>query len=293
MADFVSRLMDRYEPLAYKLRFLFLERDHLLLSGSWFDVMEKAFDVFHRGLFLDGEYHADVALRSHRFLCLDDLDADAVLELIVEICSKKGLPDDTHRDGLLREGYAQKFEQLKFRPLFLQLYVEAWIANGCIRVDYQNYTDLLEIVMGREQERMLCLVDGAVDICNALLRLLVRANISDTLPIFDIPEFYKDDWEKVGRFVKTHTLSGVRRAEFLQSLLGDAAQEITNDAAVIRPQYPDIIKEYMFLFFTDEDDLSGVSQELWEDCPQEAHQHGGGFDRQHAHRNRELWNFGD
>ncbi len=269
VADFVSRLMDKYEPLAYKLRLLFLERDNLLLSGSWFDGMEKAFDVFHRGLFADGEYHADVALRSHRFLYLDDLDADAVLELIGEICSKKGLPNDTYRDKLLQENYARKFEQLKFRPLFLQLYVEAWIANGCIEVDYQNYTDLLEIVMRREQERILGLVDGGVDTCNALLRLIVRANVSDTLPISDIPEFYKDDWDKVNRFVKTHTLSGVWRAEFLQSLLGDAAQEIANSAAVIRPQYPDIIKEYMFLFFTEEDNLSDISQELWENCPRE------------------------
>lgn len=269
VADFVFRLMDKYEPLAYKLRILFLERDNLLLSGSWFDTLKKSFDVFHKGIFSDSEYNVAVALRKHRFLYLDDLDVDAVLELIGEICAGKGLPSDPYRNRMLREDYAQKFEQLKFRPLFLQLYVEAWVDNGCIQIEYRNDTDLLETVMRREQERMLHLVQDEIDTCNALIRLIIRANITDTLSISDIPEFYKKDWDKVKAFARSHTLSGVQRVEFLQSILEEAAQEITDCSAVIEPQYPDIIKEYMFLFFLDVDEIADVSKELWENCPQE------------------------
>ena len=269
VAAFVSRLIDKYTPTFYKLRILFLERDNLLLSGSWFDLLGKAFDVFHRGIFSDCEYNVDMTLRKHRFLYLDDLDDDAVLELIGRICSQKGLPKDTYRDKRLKEDYGQKFEQLKFRPLFLQLYVETWIENGCIQLEYRNYTDLLETVMKREQERILHLVKDEIDTCNALIRLIIRANISDTLLTSDIPEFYKKDWDKVKNFAKTHTLSGSQRLEFLQSLIEDAAQEITDCSAVIKPQYPDIIKEYMFLYFMDEDEISDVSKELWEHCPQE------------------------
>jgi hypothetical protein len=269
VAEFVSSLIDKYKPLEYKLRILFLERDNLLLSGSWFDKLMESFDFFHRGIFLDSEYNADISLRRHRFLYLDDLDINAVLELIGEICSKKDLPSDKYRDCMLRDDYAKKFEQLKFRPLFLQLYVEAWVENGYVQVEYRNYTELLDIIIRREQERILNLVEGETDTCNALLRLIVRANISGTLSLMNIPELYKSDWERVKVFAKSHTLSGIQRTGFIQTIISDATQEIIDCSNVIQPQYPDIIKEYMFLSFIDDNEIAEISDELWMNCPHE------------------------
>ncbi len=66
-----------------------MERDNLLLSGSWFDLLGKAFDVFHRGIFSDCEYNVDMTLRKHRFLYLDDLDDDARWSLSEDMLTKR------------------------------------------------------------------------------------------------------------------------------------------------------------------------------------------------------------
>lgn len=268
-AEFVVHLMDKFRPTGYRLRLLFLERDNQLLAGSWYQLLESHIDVPHRARFLDAEYHQDIVTREHRFLYLDDLDNAAVVDLIGDICKKKGLPEDPHRDTALKKEYESKFEQLKFRPLFLQLYVEAWIDNGCIQVDYRNYEDLLRAVLGKEQERILTAVEDDAEAGASLLRLLVRAGVSDRLETDRLPKMYEQDWENVKRYNKQHSLPGIQRKERLRSLVGDAEQGLAPDTAVIAPLYPDIIKEAMFLYYVDEDDLGEIGEELWQNCPAE------------------------
>lgn len=267
-AQFIAKLLDLFEPTSYKLRLLLLERDNQLLTGSWYQLLEESLDTGHRMRFLNGEYNTDISSRDHRFLYLDDLDEEAVVELIGDICAKKRLPEDTYRDVQLKNEYGKKFEQLKFRPLFLQLYVEAWIDNGCIQVDYRNYEELLRSVLTKEQERILNAVGGDVAACTSLIRLLIRACISDTLSLDALPELYRQDWQNVKQYNKQHSLPGMQRKERLITLVTDAEQSLKIEEAVLEPMYPDIIKEAMFLYYADEDELDEIGEELWANCPQ-------------------------
>ena len=267
IAKIVSLLIDQFKPLEYKLRLLFLERDNLLMSGSWYDSLLSAFDVFHRSEFKEAEYNIDFITRKHRFLYLDDLDDEAVVELIGDICEKKGFPVDRNRDKKLKEDYARKFEQLKFRPLFLQIFVEAWINNGCIAVEYTNYRSLLDVVIKREQERILQILNGDISVFNALILLIIRASISDGLKFRELEALYPEEWNVVRNFAKTHSLSGKQKIEYLQSILSDTTQALDDMEDELKPLYPDIIKEYMFLYYLDTDDIQNLSEELWNHCP--------------------------
>lgn len=267
IAALVTHLMDLFKKTGYKLRILFLERDNQLLIGSWYQNMESAIDPGHRRYFLDAEYNTVTASRTHRFLYLDDLADYEVLELIGAICERNHLPIDKQRDETLKNEYSAKFEQLKFRPLFLQLYVETWIANGCIGVDYQNYRDLLETVLKKEQEKLLKTLNGDYSACSSLIRLLVRANITDSLSVEHIPEQYSDDWKKLQQYNIQNSLPGIQRKEKLKSLVGDASQALEPFEQVLKPLFPDIIKEYMFLNYVDESELMAFGEELWENNP--------------------------
>lgn len=269
IAKTASILIDCFKNTDYKLRILFLERDNLLLSGSWYHTLEMSWDIFHRAEFHDAEYNVDLITRKHRFLYLDDLDDEAVVGLIGNICEKKGLPADRSRDIKLKEEYGQKFEQLKFRPLFLQIFVEAWIDNGCQAVEYTGYRDLLEVVVNREQERILQMLDGDVSVFNALIFLIIRASVSDGITLRELEALYPVQWNTVRAFVKTHSLAGKQKIEYLQSVLGDTAQAVDQMEDMLKPLYPDMIKEFMFLYYLDEDDRQRISEELWEHCPVE------------------------
>lgn len=266
IAALTIRLMDRFRGTGYKLRLLFLERDNQLLTGSWYQALEMSIDSNQRANFRDCEYNVAIASRSHRFLYLDDLEEPAVVELIGEVFRKKGLPVDNHRCTLLKEAYREKYEQLRFRPLFLQIYVEAYIDNGCMQVDYRDYKELLYAILRREQERILNSVGNNTDVSTALIRLLVRASISDRLEVTDLPEQYQKDWEIVKKYNDLYSLPGVQRKEQLQSLIGDAGHALDPETAVIAPLYPDVIKEAMFLYYIDESEMPDVWSELWLNC---------------------------
>ena len=269
VAGFMSKLMDKFESGNYKLRILLLERDNLILAGSWYHQLENCLDVTHRAKVKTCEYNMVLSLRQHKFLYLEDLDDEAVVELIGDICCRKGLPEDDYRDQNLKEAYAKKFEQLRFRPLFLQIYVEAYIDNGCIQVDYHGYQDLLLAVLKKEEERLLEAVGNDMVCCSALLRLLIRAGVTDRLSVEHIPAEYEQDWKLVCQSNQRRTLPGIQRKDSLKSMITDAEHGIADNGAVIAPLYPDIIKESLFLNYTDEEQLDEFADELWINAPQE------------------------
>lgn len=265
----LSVFMDRFKSTDYKLRILFLERDNLLMSGSWYHDLETSFDIFHRAEFHNAEYNVDLTARKHRFLYLDDLDDEAVVNLIGNICERKGFPADKSRDRGLKEDYGKKFEQLKYRPLFVQIFVQSWIDNGCQAVEYAGYKGLLEVVVKREQERILQILDGEGSVFNALIFLIIRASITDGISLKELEALYPSEWTAVRDFVKTHSLAGKQKMEYLQSVLGDTAQAVDHVEDILRPLYPDMIKEFMFLYYLDDDDMQRISEELWSHSPVE------------------------
>lgn len=268
IAQIIMCLEEKFRDTWYRLRVLFLERDNQLLTGSWYQQLVANLSFSFRSRFYDAEYNRMLASNSHRFIYLDDLEDEAVVELIGSVCEKRGLPADRYRDEELKNEYAQKFEQLRFRPLFLQMYVEAWIDNGCVQVDYRNHQELLKSVLSKEQERILAAVNHDVSTCNALLRLMIRAGIQGEMAISTLPAMYQEDWNIVKQHSRLFSLPGIQRTEYLTSLLGDAGQETAPEAAILKPLYPDIIKEAMFLYYVDEDDLVAIGTELWENCPE-------------------------
>lgn len=114
-----------------------MERENSTVSGSWYDCLERSFGKYDREQFNQLEYRRQEkegtlelsGMRgiTHSFIYLEDLEANAVVSFIGSVCSKEGLPKDSARDIKLKEDYGRKYEQLSYRPLFIQIYVEAWI----------------------------------------------------------------------------------------------------------------------------------------------------------------------
>lgn len=263
IAEITNSLFILFRESHYKLRILYLERDNIVTIGSWYKKLEDKFKNFDRVEFLNCEYNFDYTSRAHRFLFLEDMDEGAVVEMIGYICKKKQLPIDSYRDQRLKEEYASKFEQLRFRPLFVRMFVESWIDNGCIQVTYHNYEDLLKSVLKKEEERWIEAVDGNMKCCSSLVRLLIRASISEKIELEYLPEDYIGDWNSIKQFNRDRTLPGYQREESLLKLTGDAEHALLPEKGVLRPIYPDIFKEAMFLYYTDEDEFDLVCDELW------------------------------
>lgn len=260
IAELIHGLQRSFEKTNYKLRILLLERENNRKTGSWYAMLLQRCGRAEAETLKSAEYK-DV------FLHLEDLDRTSVETFISLVCASEGLGEDAARDAELYEVYRQKFERLQFRPLYLQLFVESWVANGCETPKYDDHTDLLEDLLKREQEKWLCSVDDNQTVCNACVRLLVRANIAP-IQIENIPALYKGDWEVLRKYIASYSFIGKQKNELQDTLINALCQNIDNSHAInsnaiIAPQFPDIVKEFMFSYYTDAEMLPEMMKEIW------------------------------
>ncbi len=254
-ADVLYGLKKAFEATAYQLRVLLLERDNNKSAGSWYSKLAQRMNRADFERIMVAEY-------SENFLNLIDMERADVESFIAAVCMSKGITDKYASE--LYEAYGDRFERLRFRPLYLQLYVEAWIDNDCSIPQYESYTELFESLLAREQERWLNAVDGNQNVCNAFIRLMVRGNISGRLSVDEIPQLYKSDWNVIHDFIKSKSFNGKQRKEWQDTLINSFCHNIDREHAIISPQFPDIIKEFMFFYYTDEDFLPEMMKEIWQ-----------------------------
>jgi hypothetical protein len=257
IAEYIRRFSDLFSSTNYKLRILLIERENKRQTGSWYSKLIQRFGKYDS--IINAEY-------SNAFLNIEDLDDDSVEQFIGCVCSVNGLTADSTRDNALKTAYGRKFEQLRFRPLYVQMFVEAWINNEFSYPRYDTYEDLLKYTLEREQEKWLLILDGDQECCNSFIRLIVRANISGKIAIHDIPDIYKEDWNKVERFIKNHSFPGKQRQEEKISVVTAVCQNVGDESEEIVPMFPDIIKEYMFYYYSDEEALPEIMSEIWQNA---------------------------
>ena len=62
-----------------------IERENLTISGSWYYSLEQSFPYYDRDDFRASEYNPSLYVKDHDFIYLDDLDDEAVVNLIGDI----------------------------------------------------------------------------------------------------------------------------------------------------------------------------------------------------------------
>lgn len=264
VAALIEKLSTLFIKTNYRLRILLCERESSMMFGTWFGDLERSFEKGYLLEFRARRYGGE----KRDFLVLDDLKDEEIEDMIGEICERRGLPADKKRNQELRQSYKKRLEKLHYRPLFLQMFVESWIDNGCSATRFDNFTGLLEDILKREQERWLKELDGSYDLFSAWMDLLLLAIVIGKLARADIPEKYLSSFDLILSYVKSHTFPGKQRQERWISLIADMCHNIGQDDAYIEPMYPDIIKEYCFLYYLEMDRVVEVSRDLWDAAPE-------------------------
>lgn len=116
VAKIMKKMVQSFDTVPYRLRILLLERENSREAGSWYEKLLSRFGRFDAPRFADAEYG------SGTFLYLGDLERNAVEKFIGAVCARHGLAADPERNRELCRIYAEKFEKLQFRPLFVQIF---------------------------------------------------------------------------------------------------------------------------------------------------------------------------
>lgn len=259
IADIIEELFRIFCSTDFKLRILLIERENSREHGSWYAKLNQ---FGNYSSIPDYEY-------SDQFLNLQDLRPNDVSDFICKVCEKFGLPDNSKRNEALRDAYGEKFEHLQFRPLYVQIFVEAWIQNDFSFPQYDSFEDLLKWTLNREQSRWLNILNHKQACCNALIHLIIRANISGELKEDDSDVMYAEDWKIVNDFIAANSFPGKQGEATSIEILAAVCQNIGTHSKAITPMYPDILKEYMFFYYMDESRLPSVMAEIWKNVPNE------------------------
>ena len=255
--ELMIKLKRKFASAGYQLRILLLERENNRKEGSWYSRLLQRMSKSDQQEMKAVEYGSES-------LDLADLAPSAVLGFISLVCEGKGCRKDPKRDTYLYEMYRDKYESLRFRPLFVQLFVEAYIDNDFILPNYNGFVDVLRDVMEKEQKRWRTIFKDDQEVCNAFVHLLLRAIVSGSLDVNRLPEYYKPDWKIIQGHISSRTYPGVQRHEWQNSVINSICQNIDKNNVFIAPLFPDLIKEYMFFFFAEPERLNDMMNEIWQ-----------------------------
>ncbi len=257
IADVIDELSRMFSSTDFRLRILLIERENSRECGSWYSKLNQF-----------GNYSSIPACEySDQFLNLQDLRPNDLCAFIAKVCDKFGLPEDPKRNEALRDAYGEKFEHLQFRPLYVQMFVEAWIQNEFSYPHYDSFEDLLKWTLNREQSRWLNILNSNVACCSALTRLIIRANISGELKEENSDAIYAEDWKTINDFIAANSFPGKQGETAAIEIFAAVCQNIRSRDKAIMPMYPDILKEYMFFYYMDENRLPSVMTEIWKNIP--------------------------
>lgn len=235
VANAIRSIKEKFENVDYKVRILLLERENSRNASSWYYKLIQRIGKYDSYDLKSTEYE-------NYFLNLGDLDKASVEILIKEVMNQRGIEAADTVAYELCEAYGKKYEKLQFRPLFVQIFVEAWIENDFQLPRYDKFEELLQRLLEREQERWLEILDNDQVCCNAFIRLLLRANISGKLQPDNMPSYYHDDWYIVNSFLQNHSFPGKQREEEKKAIFATICQNLDENSVEIEPLYPDLIK---------------------------------------------------
>lgn len=68
------------------------------------------------------------------------------------------------------------------------------------------------------------------------------------------------------KLLKNHSFPGKQRAEVKETVIAAVCQNQETDTTMIVPLFPDIIKEYMFYYYSEEDVLEETMKEIWQNA---------------------------
>lgn len=240
VANAIRSIKEKFENSDYKIRILLLERENSRNASSWYYKLLQRIGKYDTYDLKSTEY-------KNYFLNLGDLDRASVETLIKEVMNQRGIEADDIVARELCEAYGKKYEKLQFRPLFVQIFVEAWIENDFQLPRYDKFEELLQKLLEREQQRWLEILDNDQSCCNAFIHLLLRANISGKLQPEKIPIYYQDDWNMVNSFLQNHSFPGKQREEEKKAIFATICQNVNENSLEIEPLYPDLIKNICFV----------------------------------------------
>lgn len=266
-AKLIERLRVCFAAERYKLRILLVERHYEPDKKDWFFTLERAFSpaeklIFDNSAYKSGKKRTMLPLEIKALKESEEKQyiAEYVKKYVPELESDelcvKYLTDISHTAGEIYSCYKGLLRELYRRPLYLSIFIEVWIyKSGAVSV--QNAYELLECYMEKEEQRWLVRFHDDGALLYAFLKILALGCAAETVCVNEDCAFYQDQADRVYDFLLSEREAGRKKASWTDLFAYSAPDKDKPEILyyIVQPLYPDIIREFIVMYYTDESEI--------------------------------------
>lgn len=266
-ARLITRLRERFSDTTYQLRLLLVERHYEPDKKDWFFMLEKEFTPTEKIWFENSAYCVErkKAILPLEVSALKESEEKQYIAQYVEkyvpelesdeLCNKY-LSDICHTSQEIFNSYKKMLKEEYRRPLYLSIFIEVWIyKSGAISV--QNAYELLECYMEKEEHRWLLRFHDDQALLYAYLKILALACAVDAVCVNEDCVFYQGEADQVYNFLLSERAAGRKKSSWtdLFAYTAPAKHALSTLYYIVQPLYPDIIREFIVMYYTDESEI--------------------------------------
>lgn len=268
-AKIIEHLIEIFKNSSYKLKILLVERHYEPDKKDWFYTLNQQFKPIDKILFEKSSYSKNpiVPLEIGKLKYDEEKEyiknylKKYVNELNNEEIKDKYLKNINNSIKKIHKAFKRKLKGLFHRPLYLSIFIEVWIdKSGDFSI--KNSEELLECYLEKEEKRWLERFNNNRIVLNTYLNLLALACVTELLCINDDNLHYQKQSDILYNYLLSEEQAGRRKTSFTDLFIVDEPNKKnpTKIDYMIEPLYPDIIREFIVLYYIREEESKIFAQ---------------------------------
>lgn len=260
-ASTIEQIIEIFKNSIYKIRIILVERHYEADKKDWFYNLSKRLKPADKIFFEDNAYFKNPIIPLEIGKLKYDEEKEYIKnylekyvnELNVEELKDRYLKNINNSIKKIHKSFKNMLKSSMQRPLYLSIFIEVWIdKSGNFSV--KNSEELLECYIEKEEKRWLERFNNDRKVLNAYLKLLSLSCATDLLCINEENYYYKEPSDIFYEYLQSEEQLGKRKTSWTDLFITAKPKENNPSKFnyIIEPLYPDIIKEFIVLYYIDE-----------------------------------------
>lgn len=257
----IQEIIEIFKNSVYKIRIILVERHYEPDKKDWFYSLTKQLKPTDKIFFENCAYSKNPILPLEIGKLKYDEEKEYIKnylekyvnELNIDDLKEKYLKNTNNSIKKIHKAFKKMLKGIFHRPLYLSIFIEVWIDKSG-EFSINNSEELLECYLEKEEKRWLERFNNNRKVLNAYLKLLALACVTELLCINEDNLHYQEQSDILYNYLLSEEQAGRRRTSLTDLFIVTELNEEhpSKFDYIIEPLYPDIIREFIVLFYIGE-----------------------------------------
>lgn len=257
----IQEIIEIFKNSVYKIRIILIERHYEPDKKDWFYSLTKQLKPTDKIFFENCAYSKNPILPLEIGKLKYDEEKEYIKnylekyvnELNIDDLKEKYLKNTNNSIKKIHKAFKKMLKGIFHRPLYLSIFIEVWIDKSG-EFSINNSEELLECYLEKEEKRWLEKFNNDRKILNSYLKLLALSCSTDLLCINEENYHYQKQSDIVYDYLLSEENAGRRKTSWTDLFINAEVNEENPSEYdyLIEPLYPDIIKEFIVLYYIDD-----------------------------------------